>query len=77
MSNFNLELDASGLNCPLPIMRTKKAMLGLSSGQILKVIATDPASVQDFITYCKSTGDELISNEAIDEKYVFHIKKTS
>lgn len=60
MSDFQQELDARGLNCPLPILRTKKAINGLTSGQVLKVIATDPGSVKDMEAFCKQTGNEMV-----------------
>jgi len=59
--NFDKDLDARGLNCPLPILRTKKALGELQSGQVLRVIATDPGSVKDFAAFCKQTGNELLS----------------
>ena len=55
-------LDAKGLNCPLPILRAKKAISDLTSGQILKIIATDPGSVKDFEAFCKQTGNTLVSS---------------
>ena len=62
MANFDQELDASGLNCPLPILRAKKAISALEAGQTLKIIATDPGSVKDFEAFCKQTGNELVSS---------------
>ena len=64
--NFDKDLDARGLNCPLPILRTKKALGELQSGQVLRVIATDPGSVKDFAAFCKQTGNELLSQEEAD-----------
>ena len=58
---FDKELDARGLNCPLPILRTKKALTELASGQVLKVMATDPGSVKDFQAFSKQTGHTLLS----------------
>ena len=75
MSDFNDELDASGLNCPLPILRAKKAINKLESGQVLKIIATDPGSVKDFEAFCTQTGNELLESGEADEKFVFLIKK--
>ena len=54
--NFDKELDARGLNCPLPILRTKKALTDMQSGQVLKILATDPGSVKDFQTFSRQTG---------------------
>ena len=58
--DFDRELDARGLNCPLPILRTKKALTGMQSGQVLKVLATDPGAVKDFQTFSRQTGHELL-----------------
>jgi tRNA 2-thiouridine synthesizing protein A len=60
---FDKELDARGLNCPLPILRTKKALTDMLSGQVLKVLATDPGSVKDFAAFSKQTGNPLLSSE--------------
>lgn len=69
------ELDARGLNCPLPILRAKKALNGLQQGEILSVRATDPGSVKDFDAFCKQTGNELISSVQDSGEYVFQIRK--
>jgi tRNA 2-thiouridine synthesizing protein A len=76
MSNFDQELDASGLNCPLPILRAKKAITALTSGQVLRIVATDPGSVKDFEAFCKQTGNELIESGEEGGKFVFLIKKS-
>lgn len=71
----NKELDARGLNCPLPILRAKKALNEITTGQILKVFATDPGAVKDFQAFAKQTGNELLeSSESVGE-YSFTIKK--
>ncbi|HIP81391.1 MAG TPA: sulfurtransferase TusA family protein [Leucothrix mucor] len=75
MSDFNEELDARGLNCPLPILRAKKGINGLEVGQTLKIIATDPGSVKDFEAFCKQTGNELVSTAEDGDEYTFFIKK--
>ncbi len=75
MSEFNEELDARGLNCPLPILRAKKAINGLEVAQTLKIIATDPGSVKDFEAFCKQTGNELVSTSEDGGEYTFFIKK--
>jgi tRNA 2-thiouridine synthesizing protein A len=75
MADFDQELDASGLNCPLPILRAKKTLNGMESGKILKIIATDPGSVKDFDAFSKQTGNELLSSGEEGGKYVFMIKK--
>lgn len=73
--NFDKELDARGLNCPLPILRTKKALGELASGQVLKVTATDPGAVKDFQAFAKQTGNELISSSEAGGEYSFLLKK--
>ncbi|RMG52533.1 MAG: sulfurtransferase TusA family protein [Gammaproteobacteria bacterium] len=75
MADFDQELDASGLNCPLPILRAKKALAAMSSGQVLKIIATDPGSVKDFEAFATQTGNELLSSSEEGGKYVFLMKK--
>ena len=77
MSDFDSELDASGLNCPLPILRAKKAISALDAGQTLRIIATDPGSVKDFEAFCKQTGNELVSSGEEEGKFVFAIKKAA
>jgi tRNA 2-thiouridine synthesizing protein A len=75
MADFDQELDASGLNCPLPILRAKKSLAGLSSGQVLHIIATDPGSVKDFEAFAKQTGNELMESKEEGGKFLFLIKK--
>jgi tRNA 2-thiouridine synthesizing protein A len=75
MANFDQELDASGLNCPLPILRAKKALGALEAGQVLRIIATDPGSVKDFEAFAKQTGNELMESGEEGGKFVFLIKK--
>ena len=75
MADFDQELDASGLNCPLPILRAKKAIAGLEGGQVLRIIATDPGSVKDFEAFAKQTGNELLESGEADGKFVFMLKK--
>jgi tRNA 2-thiouridine synthesizing protein A len=72
---FNKELDARGLNCPLPILRCKKGMAEIAGGEVLKVMATDPGSVKDFQAFCKQTGHELLSLEQHDKEFTFFIRK--
>ncbi len=74
--SFDAELDAKGLNCPLPILRAKKAINALSAGQVLKIIATDPGSVKDFEAFCNQTGNELLSSAEADGAFEFMIKKS-
>ncbi|HEY0722192.1 MAG TPA: sulfurtransferase TusA family protein [Gammaproteobacteria bacterium] len=75
MANFDQELDASGLNCPLPILRAKKTLGGMASGQTLRIVATDPGSVKDFEAFAKQTGNTLLSSGEEGGKFVFMIKK--
>jgi tRNA 2-thiouridine synthesizing protein A len=76
MADFDQELDASGLNCPLPILRAKKTLTAMESGKILRIIATDPGSVKDFEAFAKQTGNELLSSGEEGGKYTFLIKKS-
>jgi tRNA 2-thiouridine synthesizing protein A len=69
-------LDARGLNCPLPILRTRKAMTGLTSGDLLEVTATDPGSLKDMEAYCRQTGNELLSSSQDAGAYQFLIRKS-
>jgi tRNA 2-thiouridine synthesizing protein A len=73
--NFDKELDTRGLNCPLPILRTKKSLTDLTSGQVLKVLATDPGSVKDFQAFSRQTGNELLASESDNNEFVFFMKK--
>ena len=76
MANFDQELDATGLNCPLPILRAKKVLNGMGSGQVLHVIATDPGSVKDFEAFAKQTGNSLLESREEGGKFFFLIKKS-
>jgi tRNA 2-thiouridine synthesizing protein A len=76
MADFDQELDASGLNCPLPILRAKKALAGMSAGQVLHIIATDPGAVKDFEAFAKQTGNELMESKEEGGKFVFLMKKS-
>jgi len=75
MEQHDKELDARGLNCPLPILRTKKSLADMSSGQILKILATDPGSVKDFQAFSKQTGNELLEQAQTDGEFVFLMRK--
>jgi tRNA 2-thiouridine synthesizing protein A len=72
---FDKELDTRGLNCPLPILRTKKSLTDMTSGQVLKVRATDPGSVRDFQAFSKQTGNQLVSSETSADEFVFFMRK--
>ncbi len=75
MAEFDQELDATGLNCPLPILRAKKALSGMDSGKVLHIIATDPGSVKDFEAFSKQTGNDLLDSNEDDGKFYFRIQK--
>ena len=75
MADFDQELDACGLNCPLPILRAKKSLSSLESGQVLRIIATDPGSVKDFEAFAKQTGNELLESNEEGGKFNFLVKK--
>jgi len=70
-------LDAKGLNCPLPILKAKKALKDVPSGGTLEIIATDPGSVADFEAFCRTTGNELLESSSNDGVYTFLIKHTA
>jgi tRNA 2-thiouridine synthesizing protein A len=72
---FTKEVDATGLNCPLPILRCKKGLNDLQANQVLKVISTDPGSVKDFKAFCVQTGHELLQLDEDETTYTFYIKK--
>jgi tRNA 2-thiouridine synthesizing protein A len=73
--NFDKELDARGLNCPLPILRAKKSLGELQSGQVLKIVATDPGAVKDFQAFAKQTGNELLSHSEANKEFTFYLKR--
>jgi tRNA 2-thiouridine synthesizing protein A len=73
--NFDKELDARGLNCPLPILRAKKSLGEVSSGQVLKILSTDPGSVKDFAAFAKQTGNELLFSAEAGGEFTFFMKK--
>jgi tRNA 2-thiouridine synthesizing protein A len=72
---FDKELDARGLNCPLPILRTKKALTDMQSGQVLKILATDPGSVKDFQSFSKQTGHQLVAHDEANKEFTFFMRK--
>lgn len=69
------EVDARGLNCPLPILRAKKALSDLTTGQVLKVVATDPGAQRDFQAFAKQTGNELLQVDASGKEWSFYLKR--
>lgn len=75
MPEFDQELDTCGLNCPMPILKAKKALAGMGQDQVLHVIATDPGAVKDFEAFAKQTGNGLLESRAADGKFYFLLKK--
>jgi tRNA 2-thiouridine synthesizing protein A len=73
--DFDKELDARGLSCPLPILKTKIALNGMTSGQVLKVVSTDAGSVKDMEAFANQTGNPLLSSGQENKEFVFHIRK--
>jgi len=68
-------LDAKGMNCPLPILKTKKALQTLQPGGLLEVLATDPGSVADFESFCRQTGNQLVSSSKDGDVFKFVLKR--
>ena len=73
--NIDVELDTRGLNCPLPILKAKKALAAMESGQVLKVVSTDTGSVRDFAAFAKQTGNELLSQTTEGSDFVHILKR--
>ena len=71
----NKEIDTRGLNCPLPILKAKKALADMASGQLLKVLATDSGSLRDFQAFAKQTGNELVEQQTVGEEYVHVLRR--
>jgi tRNA 2-thiouridine synthesizing protein A len=69
------ELDTRGLNCPLPILKAKKALAEMHSGELLKVVATDPGSLRDFQAFAKQTGNELVDQQTLDKEFVHALRR--
>ncbi len=69
------ELDTRGLNCPLPILKDKKALTGMQSGQLLKVISTDQGSLRDFAAFAKQTGNELLEQQTVGKEFIHTLKR--
>lgn len=72
---FDRELDVKGLNCPLPILRTKKALAEMTSGQVLRVLATDPGSLKDFAAFARQTGNELLEQKEENRVFEYFLKR--
>jgi TusA-related sulfurtransferase len=73
--SFDKEIDTCGLNCPLPILKAKKALADMTSGQVLQVRATDPGSVRDFEAFARQTGNALVSSTAEGEQFIFRMRR--
>ena len=73
--NVDQEIDTRGLNCPLPILKAKKALSTMESGQLLKVLSTDTGSLRDFVAFAKQTGNELVSQETVGNEFVHILKR--
>ena len=71
----NKEIDTRGLNCPLPILKAKKALSDMLSGQLLKVVATDPGSTRDFQAFAKQTGNDLVDQKTVGTDFVHVLKR--
>ena len=73
--DIHQEIDTRGLNCPLPILKAKKALAAMSSGQLLKVVATDTGSIKDFQAFAKQTGNELVQQETVGEEFIHVLRR--
>ena len=69
------ELDTRGLNCPLPILKAKKALADMSSGEVLKVVSTDPGSMRDFQAFARQTGNELVEQESLADEFIHFLRR--
>ena len=69
------EIDTRGLNCPLPILKAKKALAELQSGQVLKVLATDPGSVRDFQAFARQTGNEIVEQRTVGDEFIHFLRR--
>lgn len=74
---YDLELDARQLTCPLPILRAKRSLAQLQAGQVLRIVATDPKSPEDFDAFCQQTGNVLLSGTEKNGEYIFYIRRRS
>ena len=72
---FHRELDVKGLNCPLPILRTKKTLAEMESGQVLRVLATDPGSLKDYPAFAKQTGNVLLEQKEENRVFEYYLKR--
>jgi tRNA 2-thiouridine synthesizing protein A len=74
-AEFDRELDTRGLNCPLPILKAKKSLNEMASGQLLKVVSTDPGSIRDFQAFARQTGNELMEQETVGSDFIHVLKR--
>ena len=72
---FDRELDVQGLKCPLPILRTKKSLSEMATGEVLRVLATDPGAVKDFQAFARQTGNQLLSSAEADQVFEFYFRR--
>ncbi len=75
MMDAQRELDTRGLNCPLPILKAKKALADMQSGELLKVVSTDPGSMRDFQAFARQTGNELVEQQALGDEFVHLLRR--
>jgi tRNA 2-thiouridine synthesizing protein A len=75
MMEAQKEIDTRGMNCPLPILKAKKALADMSSGDVLKVVATDPGSVRDFQAFARQTGNELVEQTSANDEFVHYLRR--
>ena len=73
--DFQKELDTRGLNCPLPILKAKKALAEMQSGEVLKVVATDPGSLRDFQAFARQTGNELLEQSTAADEFIHYLRR--
>jgi TusA-related sulfurtransferase len=73
--SFDKEVDTCGLNCPLPILKAKKALTDMASGQVLQVRATDAGAVRDFEAFARQTGNELVSSTTEGDQFIFQLRR--
>ncbi len=71
----NKEIDTRGMNCPLPILKAKKALADMSTGDVLKIVSTDPGSVRDFQAFARQTGNELVEQTSANDEYVHFLRR--
>jgi tRNA 2-thiouridine synthesizing protein A len=73
--DFHRDIDTRGMNCPLPILKAKKALADMQSGEVLKVVATDPASTRDFQAFARQTGNELLAQDEQEGEFIHYLRR--